>query len=193
MENQRSLPTGPSATVRVGIAGLVTLEVPIERTLLAWLRRRLFPKAWFQLVAPAGAEVVVTVPEDDEGTLDVYLSLANFARRTVAVESVTVTSIAVADGDLHEATASLVSPGEIPGRGLGRIMFRINLGSASVRRLLRAIGEPQNRYSSPLAPVGMRGRLLLDRGRRHKMLDFHLESVTPLLDIRCPSSMPQRS
>ena len=177
----------PLATVRLGVQGLATIEIPIDRSAFGRLRRR-FWTPWWERVSPSGAQIIVTVPEDDEGSLDAYLTLANFGRRKVHVEAVSVTWVAIGNGGLHEVTADFPRPKTLLGRGVGRILFRINFGSANVRRVLRSIGEPRNRYSSPTASVAIRGRLVLIRGRTRKTVDFVVENVTPRLDICNPAA-----
>jgi hypothetical protein len=131
-------------SLQLGIPGVATLQVPLEPGWRAALRRRLLPKPWHERLLAACAQASITISQDDEGDIDVYLVLAHFGRRALVIEQVGVNWLAIANGGLSDTTTNVLGDALIPPRAVSRVHFRIPLGPGGVRQTLHAIGPSPN-------------------------------------------------
>jgi len=178
--------------LKLGIPGLIEADIPVPG-FIGWMRRTILPKLWEQKVCPVAARVLITVSEDDDGSVDVYLLLVNFTRRDILVDAVTVNWVAISNGGLSDVAANLHGRGPIPRRGIGEIMFRIPLRSAGIRQIQRAVGKHRSLYNSPSAHTAIRGRLSLSRGNSRRVLEFSVQNINPLINLFNPSSKDENT
>lgn len=166
--------------LQLGVPGVASLELPLTSGWLYRLRSRLFSR-WPERIHAAGAQIMFHVMERDHGSMDIYVTLANFGRRPVWVEAAHLSWIAVGNGGIDELAAVLPSRTQLAGRSLSRVLIRLTFGAATVRRLCSAIGRPHGGLSSPLASTTVRGRFELSRGQERVTTEFVVESITPQL------------
>lgn len=168
--------------LQLGIPGVASLELPLSSGPFDRFRRRYLPR-WSEQIEAAGAQIIFSVDERDHASMDLYVTLANFGARNVWVEGAHLNWIAVANGGIDELNAVLPRRTEIPRKSLARVLVRLNLGAASIRRLCRSIGKPSCQQSSPGANTTIRGRLEISRGIDRVSMEFVIENATPQLNF----------
>jgi hypothetical protein len=176
------------AKLVLGVPGLQA-QVPVRRSLLSRLGRvfrRSNPELPFRV---ASGLAYVHVPEDDDGTIDVYVTVVNLSRHTASIEQVHLHGCQ-ANGNNLSVMAPIFRPPDnpIPPQELLEFSFRIPIQAAAIRTLLRVVQPTYNSRSSPKVQLVVEGTLMVRMPKRLIPVRFTSSIRTPDLNFNCPSA-----
>jgi hypothetical protein len=144
-----------------------------------------------ELIQLVGAQVDITVSEDDSGRLQCVLALANFSLRKVTITALHVDYLTIGNGGLSDLNPHLEQPTiVIPRRSVGEIAFSHRLNGGEIRDLQRFIDHASYPKSSPRASTGLRGALALRNGSGVQQITFAVSGIVPLLTMYNPGNTP---
>ena len=128
------------------------------------------------------------MPEDDNGRLDVYLTLVNVSREPLQVEQLFLQQFSASGSELP-GVSPVLTPVEkpVPTGGVIEVHFRSSLGAAAIRQILRSVQKAQNLQSSPRVQVVFVGNLAVQQAKRRSRIQFSIGTTTPELNLSCPS------
>ena len=108
------------------------------------------------------------------GSCTVTLSLVNFLSRAISVEHVEVSYWQLAGPGMQDRDTPLRASGEAAAHAVGPVTFSITLHPADVSMIGTAIEPSHDPRSCPDVRLALRGRLLLNIGRRRRRLNFEV-------------------
>lgn len=186
-----------SLKVSVPLVPGVSAEVPIRWSFFRPVVQKLRKTPPEQLVRVVGVRGLVHINADDDGMVDVYLTLVNMTDRPLRVDDLQLDLFYVGHVTTSVA-APLFRPSEkpIPPFDTGEINFTIHLGAPAIRTIVQRMQKAQNVFSSPIITLTIGGRAhvfipgsisALQRARAIRM-PFTLDIRSPELHINAPSA-----
>jgi hypothetical protein len=181
--------------ITVGLPGVVGAEIPVPRLVLSWLTS-LF--TWFTSLfsKPPVAELFVvpwmsaeiSVSQDDDGTIFVYLSVLNKTGGEVQVRQLFLERISAGGCDLSIMAPMFTPPKDaILSLMIQTIPFRISIGAPAIRLLINVVQKAQNLRSTPRCELSIIGSLELVTKRKSFLVPFTV-NCRPELHFHYPSA-----
>jgi hypothetical protein len=176
------------AKVVLGPPGLQA-HVPVRSSELAWVRRLFRRDPLSALVQVPYARAHVHAAEDDDGTIDVWLTVANMGPRQVNIEQFYLEQC-LANGTNFSVTVPMFTPPQEPltPRAFREVYFRIPIQAPAIRHLIRVMQPAQNLRSSPRVELTISGSLDLRTGKARDRVRFTVPIRLPELNLSAPSA-----
>ena len=176
------------AKIVVGIPGL-NAQVPVPRSVFSRIVEIFRRSRSEGLFVMRNGLAFVHVPEDDDGSIDFYLTIVNIGRNTARVEQVHVDGCRASGVSLSVMAPVFRPPDEsIPPNGWLELSLRVPIQASAIRQLLRTIQPAQNLRSSPRVQLIAEGTVMVRRSKATIPVRFTASIGTPELNLDCPSA-----
>lgn len=174
--------------VTIGLPGVVSAEIPVQWSIFSWMRQRFSKAPQPGLFLVPWMRAQVSAAEDDDGTLDIYLSVLNMSVREMRVEHLFLERVIVNGSELSTMAPMFTPPQDpVSPHSIQKIYFRMPLNAPAIRLLLQVIQKAQNLYSTPRMDLTVVGTFDVSVKGRHTESPFTV-TCQPELTFRCQSA-----
>jgi hypothetical protein len=168
--------------------GIISARAVLSSSTMQRLRRWLRKRPFEEQVAIPSAQICIRVQAEDEGTLDVYLNVVNFAKVPLQVEQLQFDWVGINGAALSFLGPQPLSiPRPIEPKAIGVVAYRILLVAASIRQLIEYTRPSTNAYSTPGVDVFVRGALTVTQRTNRALLRFELHVLSPAIALKMPA------
>lgn len=182
-----SEPAKEVAKIQLGLPSVASVEVHVQRGWWARFRQSRFPR-WHELVVVVPTHIELFASDDDDGYMNLHLTVSNLGRKSIRIERVELGALLVGQASVALHDASILGGAEVAKGVQGVVRANARFGAPGIRNLQRVLRNKDVGICSPQAAVQGEGRIDLSCDGARESRSLTLNHLTPFVHLYNPSS-----